>query len=127
MKTTLNALHHQGNDWNRDLDFYVDELAILTKRLELVNSKKADAKTAAQSGKFLKKFIKLREKTDSLRTALKNREKKVESVVKDRPNHINDPLKTINDKLFARHKELVEAVATTRYEFNQFLVKSLAK
>jgi hypothetical protein len=127
MKTTLNALHHQGNDWNRDLDFYVDELAILTKRIELVNSKKTDAKTAAQAAKFLKKFVKLREKTDSLRAALKVREKKVESVVKDRPNHINDPLKTISDKLFIRHKELAGAVVSARYEFNQFVVKSLSK
>jgi hypothetical protein len=112
MKTTLNALYHQGNDWNRDLDFYVDELAILTKRIELVNKKKPDAKTAAQAERFFKKFIKLREKTDSLKAALKAREKKIESV---------------NDKLFERNEELVKAIAIIRFEFNQFLIKALAK
>ncbi len=127
MKITLNALYHQGNDWNRDLDFYVDELAILTKRIELVNKKKPDAKTAAQAERFFKKFIKLREKTDSLKAALKAREKKIESVIEDHPDQIYAKLKAVNDKLFERNEELVKAIAIIRFEFNQFLIKALAK
>ena len=127
MKTTLNALHHQGNDWNRDLDFYIDELAILTKRLKLVDTKKATPKTTAQAAQYLKKFVKLREKTDTLKAALLDREKKVERIAKDNPEAAGDQIKMVNDKLFARHKDLADAMATTRYDFNHFLVKTLEK
>ena len=127
MKTTLNVLHHQGSDWNRDLDFYIDDLAILTKRLALVNTKKADPKIAEKAGRFLSKFVKLREKVDAMKVALKIREKKVESIVKDNPGQIDDQLRMVNDKLFDRMKDLSGKIAATRFEFNQFLVKNLAK
>ena len=127
MKTTLSVLHHQGNDWNRDLDFYIDDLAILTKRLAAVNTKKTPPKIALVSDRYLKRFVKLREKADALKAALKVREKKVESIVKDNPGQIDEQLRIVNDKLFERINDLSAKIAVTRYEFNQFLVKNLAK
>ncbi len=127
MKTALHVLHHQGNDWTRDLDFYIDDLAILTKRLESLNGKKISPKTAEKAARFLAKFVKLREKVDALKLALKVREKKVESIVKDNPDQIDDQLRMVNDKLFERIKELSGKIAIARYEFNEFLVKNLIK
>jgi len=125
MKTTLSALHHQGNDWNRDLDFYIDELTILTKRLDKTYTKKADPKAATQAGRFLKKFVALREKTEALKAAVNAREKKIESIITSHPDEIFAKLKPVNDTLFERHKKLAETIAATRFEFNQFLVKNL--
>lgn len=114
MKTTLNALHHQGNDWKRDLDFYVDELAILTKRLEAVDSKKHTPKEAQKAAAFLKKFVKIREKADALKVAINARQKKVESIAKDKPGSLDDKLKPVSDKLHQRVTELAASVAATR-------------
>ena len=57
MKTSLNALHHQGNDWLRELEFYKDELALLTTRLEEVASKNTDKDVLAQVEHFQNKFV----------------------------------------------------------------------
>lgn len=123
MKATLNALHHQSTDWNRELDFYIDELALLTNRVQEAISANNDATTTSKAAGFEKKFIEVRKNIDALRTDIKYREEKVEAVAKESPGHIDDPIRMNNDKIFERMVSLANNIATLRYEFNQFLIK----
>lgn len=39
MKASINSLHHQETDWLRELEFYKQEISVLTNRLEEVAAK----------------------------------------------------------------------------------------
>src|SRR5579864_7279892 len=125
MKASLNALHHQGNDWRRELDFYIDDLAILTKRLQKPNGTGAGKKNSAPGEKFLNKFIQLRKRIDVINHDIELREKKIEQAAKTKPGAIIGPVEVTDDKIMSHMQELSASIASTRFEFNQYLAKIL--
>lgn len=125
MKTSLNALHHQGNDWLRELEFYKDELALLTTRLEEVASKNTDKGVLAQVEHFQNKFVLLRQQVDELKHDVNKRNSDVTELSKDKPTHVTENYVNANSKLQNGMLGLVQSIATTRFEFNEFLSKTL--
>ncbi|MBS1612476.1 MAG: hypothetical protein JST49_06610 [Bacteroidetes bacterium] len=125
MKTSLNALHHQGNDWLRELEFYKDELALLTTRLEEVASKNTDKDVLAQVEHFQNKFVLLRQQIDELKHDVNKRNSDVTELSKDKPTHVTENYVNANSKLQNGMLGLVQSIATTRFEFNEFLSKTL--
>jgi len=126
MKTTLNILHHQSADWLRELEFYVEELAILSGRLEEINSHwKGDKEIMQQAKHFQNKFISLREHADVLKKDIDMREVNVEKIAERKPEELDTQMKVVDDKIFDRMAALTAGVAVTRYEFNKFLAKAM--
>jgi hypothetical protein len=125
MKSTLNTLHHQDGDWMRELEFYKEEIAILTGRLEEASTKNNSKEAAGQVEHFQNKFIMLREQVDTLKHDVGVREKGVEGIAKERPEHIDEKFSTVRDDVQKRMKDIAASFADTRYEFNQFLAKAL--
>lgn len=125
MKTSISTLHHQGTDWLRELEFYKEELGILSTRLEEVVSKNTDKEVLAQVEHFQNKFIMLREQLDILKHDVNQRNEEVTELAKTRPEHINERIGTTSDKLLERVKDFARSIADTRFEFNSFLSKTL--
>jgi cell division septum initiation protein DivIVA len=125
MKASINSLHHQDTDWLRELQFYKDELAILTKRLEEPASKNSSKEVMAQVEHFQNKFIVLREQVDILKHDVNVREKEVESLALDKPSHIDEHFTSVRDDMHKRMIDLAKSIADTRYEFNRFLAKNM--
>jgi seryl-tRNA synthetase len=125
MKTSLNALHHQDSDWKRELEFYLQELEILSKRLEEVVTKNTAKEVLAQVEHFQNKFIILREQLDILKHDLNEREERIKGIAVDKPEHIDEKMIVAGDKFKERMKDFASSVSDTRYEFNQLLVKVL--
>ena len=125
MKASINSLHHQDTDWLRELEFYKEEIAILTTRLEEVISKNTGQNVTAQVEHFQNKFLLLREDVDTLAHDVREREKGVENIAKDKPEHIGEHFNTVKDEIHGRMKELTGSVADLRFEFNKFLAATL--
>lgn len=125
MKASLNFLHHQATDWLRELDFYNDEIALLSKRLEDAVSKNTSSDVLAQAEHFQNKFIVLKKQVDDLKHNISIREQVVENITKEKPTHINEKMELTDDVIFADMKHLVHQVADTRFEFNKYLSKIL--
>ncbi len=123
MKSSLNTLHHQNNDWLRVLEFYKEELSILTSRLEEVASKNTGKEILEQVEHFQNKFVILREQLDVLKHDINTRNEEVTELAKTRPEHIDEKFTSVNDRLLNRVKDFLHSIADTRYEFNNFLVK----
>ena len=124
MKTTLSIIHHQNTDWLRELEFYVDEIAILTTRLEEIDEHwKGDKDIMHQAKHFQNRFASLREKADNLTRDIKAREAKIEKSVENQPGSIDEKMRIADDDIFDRMAALATGVAISRYEFNRFLVK----
>ncbi len=125
MRASLNFLHHQNTDWLRELKFYKEELFILNKRLEEIASKNTGKDVLAQVEHFQNKFILLREQLDTLKHDVGIREKNVEQVAMERPNHIDERLSVIRGTIHTQIKDFSQSIADTRLEFNTFAAKNL--
>lgn len=125
MKATLHYLHHQDADWLRELEFYKTEIAILTGRLEEVAKKNNSTEVAALVEHFQNKFVILREQVDILHHDIGVREKGVAEITETRPEHIDERFTTVRDNTLNRMKDLAASFADTRFEFNQFLAKTM--
>ena len=125
MQTTLNQLHHQAIDWERELNFYKDELKILKSRLEDVVSKNTHQEVLAQAEHFQNKFIILGEQMAVMHHDLNLRNDNINKLVIESPEHIDERISVIRGGMLGQFKSLATSIADTRFEFNVFLSKVL--
>ncbi len=125
MKASLNALHHQSNDWLRELEFYKDDLAILTKRLEEVASANSEQAVLAQVEHFQNKFVMLREQLDTLKHDINAFNHGITEISKTKPDHVDEKIEVVPGALHQKVKNFSHSLADTRFEFNAFLSKTL--
>lgn len=125
MKTTLNHLHHQNADWLRELDFYKQEVALLTERLEEVASANTSMKVGQNVEHFQNKFIILKEQLDVLNHDIKLKEEALQLVIKTKPEHIDEKSALPDDVTQKRINDFMKNMADTRFEFNRFLSQAL--
>lgn len=123
MKASLNYLHHQGQDWMRELEFYKDGLTVLSTRLGEVASRNTDKEVLAQVEHFQNKFIMQREQLDILKHDVGAYNHDIETLTKEKPEHINEKSSTLNESLQNRMKDFSQSLSETRSEFNRFLSK----
>ena len=125
MQTTLNQLHHQAIDWERELNFYKDELKILKSRLEEVVSQNTHQEVLAQAEHFQNKFIILGEQIAVMHHDLNLRNDNINKLVIESPEHIDERISVIRGGMLGQFKSLATSIADTRFEFNVFLSKVL--
>lgn len=125
MKTTLNHLHHQNTDWLRELDFYKQEVALLTERLEEVASANTAIEVMQNVEHFQNKFIVLKEQLDVLSHDIKLKEQALQLVIKSKPEHIDEKTSMPDHATLKRLNDFVKNMADTRFEFNRFLSETL--
>ncbi|MFN8286210.1 MAG: hypothetical protein U0V74_05625 [Chitinophagales bacterium] len=123
MKTSINTLHHQVTDWLREMEFYKEEISVLTKRLGEAAGLSTDKDVAAQVEHFQNKFVILREQLDILKHDIGIKNHELQELAKQKPEHINEKSAEIADTLQGRVKSFTSSVADTRFEFNRFLSK----
>lgn len=125
MKASINSLHHQENDWLRELEFYKQELVVLTNRLEEVAAKNSSGETLAQVEHFQNRFILLKEQHDILRHDNAERLNRLNEMAAARPEHIDEKFLTNKDDMQKRMSDYFSSFRDTRFEFNSFLSKVL--
>jgi hypothetical protein len=125
MKTSVNFLHHQANDWLRELDFYRQETSMLEKRLEDVVKSNNKPDVLAQVEHFQNKFILYREQMDVLAHNIRERRYGLETIAKDRPEHIGEKFVNGSDEQYGELQSFVSGFLENRKEFNRFLADVL--
>ena len=125
MKASINSLHHQENDWLRELEFYKQELSVLTGRLEEVAAKNTSNETMAQVEHFQNRFILLKEQHDILRHDNAARSERLNEMAKAIPTHIEEKFVADNDDMHKRMVDFFSSFRDTRFEFYKFLSKVL--
>jgi two-component sensor histidine kinase len=125
MKASINSLHHQETDWLRELDFYKQELNVLTNRLEEVASKNTSKEISAQVEHFQNRFIILKEQHDILRHDNAARSERLNEMAKAIPTHIEEKFVADKDDMHKRMSDYFTSFRDTRFEFNNFLSKVL--
>jgi predicted nucleic acid-binding Zn-ribbon protein len=122
MKTSLSALHHQAIDWQRELDFYTEEIGILSGRLKKIQELSFDEATTKQFKDFEKQFASLTTQIEGLKKDVAVREGVIENMTEETMGG-DDTVNTIEDVILKQMKDLSHEIADTRFFFNLFLSK----
>ncbi len=122
-KESINTLHHQYNDWLKELEFYKAEIVILENRLTKVATNYTSQEVLASVEHFQNKFILLKERNDEVRHAVNLSKENIEKMAVEKPQQIS--AKILNDQNQLKNNVIgfVATFTETRYEFNNFLSK----
>lgn len=125
MKTSIYSQHHDHSGWLNKLDFYNDEIDIMQKKLEEVNSKNTGIEVRKSVEHFQNQFIIQKNNSNDLRQHVKREEKDLQNMIKKNPVAV-DHRKTEDH---SEERSMMEAFEKNfnllRKEFNAFLSERL--
>lgn len=122
MKTTLNSLHHQAIDWQRELDFYKEEINLLLKRLNEAETKNTNPELKEQFDDFKNGFNSILKEIAERKNDVSVREAAVEEMTKNNLGE-DEEVSLADDVILKQVKELMHEIADSRFLFNFFLAK----
>lgn len=124
-KTNIYKQHEENTEWTNKLNFYKDDIKIMTGRLEDVAAKNSSAEVLANVEHFQNQFIIQRNNIDEALHAVKINEETLQAEVKSNPVAVDHR----SVEYHAQEKEMVDAFEKNfndlRGEFNEFIAKWL--
>jgi predicted RNase H-like nuclease (RuvC/YqgF family) len=122
-KASIYSQHGENTEWTNKLNFYKDEIKILTGRLEEITSKNSSTEVLAQVEHFQNQFIIQRNNIDEALHAVKMDEEELQEEVKSNPVAVDHR----SVEYHAKEKEMVDSFEKNfndlRDEFNEFAAK----
>ena len=115
--------HAEHQRWNEQLNFFADELKIMTDRLGEVASKYTDEAVLAEVEHFQNQLIIQKNSLDELKHTVKEHEAELEKEVDSNPVAVDH--RKVEDHAGAREavESFEKVVKELREEFNQFAAK----
>jgi hypothetical protein len=120
------SVAHCGNshlEWLKSIDFYKDEFATLTKRLNEIVQKNNKQEVLAEVEHFQNQFIIQQNNLDQLKHRIHEHEGKVASDVKIHAGKMETALVGEHDLVGGEFDYMEKIIKELRHEFNQFLSK----
>lgn len=125
MKTSIYTQHHEHTEWLNKLSFYNDEITMMQKKLDEVNSKNTGSDIRKQIEHFQNQLIIQKSNSDKLRQHIKREEKDLQNNIRHNPV-ASDHRKTDDH---TEERDMLEGFEKTfnllRKEFNAFLADRL--
>lgn len=116
----INNLH---TDALRSLDFYKQELSILTKRLEEIASDNTGQEVAEKVEHFQNQFLIQKNNVDELKHSMHQNLSKIENQVKESAGFISQSSAAENVELYDQYLTEEKIINEIRQEFNRFASK----
>jgi hypothetical protein len=120
---SITQLHIEHNSWLMKLDFYADEVTIMTKRLEEVASKNTAKDILAQVEHFQNQLIMQKEHIDEIRHVIKSHESYIENRINENPTASDHRSVEDHPKMRDRVNSFEKIFNDLRHEFLAFLSK----
>ncbi len=123
MKESIYKQHEENTDWLNRLDFYKEDIKILTKRLEEIASKNSAAEVLSEVERFQNQFIIQNNNIDEIKHLVKENEDLLKKEIESNPVAVDHRKMEYHEK----EKELVEAFEknfnSLRDDYNTFSSK----
>ncbi len=121
--TNATNLGNAQHEWLNKLEFYKNEIDILQKRLEEVNSKNTGNESRVFAEHFQNQFIIQQNNISVLRHEISQHTKLAAEDAKLHVGRVQESRLPENKELQNRVKEFEEVVKNLRLEFNKYLAK----
>jgi len=109
--------------WAKGLEFYRDELELMTRRLLEISAKNTSEDASRGVEHFQNQFIIQQKNISDLRHAVKNYVTGLSNDAKDHGGHVDAIFITQGESLKERYEQLEQIMNSLRHEFNDFLSK----
>lgn len=109
--------------WMKGLEFYRDELDLMSKRLLDISGKNTSADATKGVEHFQNQFMIQQKNISDLKHEVKNFVKGMSNDAKEHSGHIDEVYIRQGDSLRERYEQLEQIMHTLRHEFNEFLSK----
>lgn len=118
-------LHAENTEWIKKLDFYADEIKVMTNRISEIAAKNTAADVMGQVEHFQNQFIIQKNHIDELRHAVNDHETYIVNRIKENP--VASDHRKLNDHpvLRDRMNAFEKIFSELRSELNKFLSKTL--
>lgn len=123
MKTNLYDQHSEHTEWLKNLNFYVDEMTIMQKRLEDISSKNSGLEVRKEIEHFQNQFIIQTKFIDDMKRNIKLDEKVIMANINSNPVASDHRKAEDHTKERDMMKSFESNFADIRKEFNLFLSK----
>jgi hypothetical protein len=126
MKTkTISDLHTEHKEWLAKLDFYTDEIKIMTSRLGEIASKNNGKEILASVEHFQNQFIVQKENIDEIRHSINDHENYIENRVEENPTSSDQRQVHDHPKMRDTMNGFEKVFNELHHEFNSFLAKAM--
>jgi hypothetical protein len=109
--------------WAKGLEFYRDELELMSKRLLDISAKNTSEEPSKGIEHFQNQFIIQQKNIGDLRHEVRNYVKGLSNDAKDHGGHVNEIFLTQGEGLREKYELLEQIMNSLRHEFNAFLSK----
>lgn len=109
--------------WMKGLEFYRDELDLMSKRLLGISGKNTSEDATKGVEHFQNQFMIQQKNISDLKHEVKNFVKGMSNDAKEHSGHIDEVYIRQGDSLRERYEQLEQIMHTLRHEFNEFLSK----
>ena len=109
--------------WAKGLEFYRDELELMTKRLLDISAKNTSAEASKGVEHFQNQFIIQQKNISDLKHGVKNYVKGLSNDAQSHSGHVDAIFLTQGDGLRGRYEQIELIMNSLRHEFNDFLSK----
>jgi hypothetical protein len=111
------------NIWAKGLEFYKDELELMTRRLLDISSRNTSVEASKGVEHFQNQFIIQQKNISDLRHGVKNYVMGLSNDAKDHAGHVDAIFITQGEGLKERYEQLEQIMNSLRHEFNDYLSK----
>jgi hypothetical protein len=109
--------------WAKGLEFYRDELDLMSKRLLEISGKNTSADASKGVEHFQNQFFIQQKNISDLKHGVKNYVKGLSDDAKEHGGHVDESFITEGNILRERYEQLEQIMNGLRHEFNDFLSK----
>lgn len=125
MKTSIYSQHHDHSGWLKTLEFYNDEISIMQKRLEEVNSKNTSVDVRKSVEHFQNQLIIQKNNSDDLRRHIRREEQDLQGMIKQNPVAVDHRKAEDHTDERGKMEHFEKNFNELRKEFNTFLSERL--
>jgi hypothetical protein len=117
----ISRMSNEHHDWMRALDFYKQELGILTKRLSEVSQQYTRTEVKADVEHYQNQFIIQQNNISELQQAFKEHDTHIQHDVANMAQHVSNHTLAEHDNLRDRYFRFEKFIHEMRHDFNRFL------
>jgi hypothetical protein len=121
----ISRMSNEHHDWMRALEFYKQELDILTKRLSEVSTQYTRTEVKADVEHYQNQFLIQRNNIDELMHDFKEHDVHIHEDVVKMAQHVSNRTLAEHDNLRDRYFRFEKFIHEMRHDFNRFLSRYL--
>ena len=117
----ISRISNEHSDWNRGSAFYLDEISILSNRLQEISIVYSNEEVKSQVEHFQNQFIIQKNNLEELKKKINNHEHHLSQDAIHHAQHLTKETIEEHDQLRGEYMDLVKVIVELKHDFYKFV------